>query len=122
MQMENKIEIVEQPVKKIVILSSSRFSLDEFFQRTELMIRAGQPFALNWVEGVVFIFSPYLPDSEAMVEEALQGIHYWSSLAFAAMPKYEPIKRFGAIEIPIINQSSVPELKQVGDWLKQKIK
>lgn len=120
--MENKIEIVEQPVKKIVILSSAKFSLEEFFQRVELMVRAGQPVGLNWVEGVVFIYAQYLPDSDTMVEEALQGIHYWSSLAFAPMPKYEPTRKVGAMEIPIINQSSVPELKQVGQWLSKKIK
>jgi len=117
-----EIEIVEQAVKKIVILSSTYFSLEEFMQRVELIAKAGQPMVLNWVEGITFYFMPYHPNSDIIIEEALRGTYYWSVVVFASMPKYEPIKRFGAREIPIINQSSEPHLTQVAQWLKKKIK
>ena len=115
-------EIIIQPIKKIVIFECTELSIEELFQRIELLARSGQPVALNWAEGIVFLCMPYQPDSDLMIEQTLKGTMYWAIAIFSSMPKYQPIKKFGAREIPIIDQTSIPYLRQVAQWLKKKIK
>ena len=128
MEKENKIEIVEHPIKKIVVLSVTQLSSEEFFKRMDLNARAlamsGQTLMLNWAEGVVFLVSPYHPDSDIIIEEALKGVQYFSGVVFASMPRYESARKLsvGVGEIPIVDQTSVPEMKQIAQWLKSKIK
>ncbi len=126
MEKENKIEIVEHPIKKFVILSTTQLSLQEFFKRMDLTARAlamtGQPLMLNWAEGIIFLISPYHSDSDIIIEETLKGTQYLASIAFASMPKYEPARKLGVGEIPIIDQTSLTEMKQIAQWLKNRIK
>jgi hypothetical protein len=119
--MEKEIEIVVQSIKKIVIFECMEFPPDELFNRIKLIAMSGQPIALNWAEGVVFLFMPYQPDSDTIIEEALKGTIYWEGVLFSPMPKYQPIKKIGAREIPIIDQSPIPYLRQVAKWLSKKI-
>jgi len=120
--MEEKIEITVQPIKKIVIFECTEFSFEELFKRVELMVRSGQPVVLSWAEGIVFLAMPYQPNSDVMIEQALKGTMYLALVMFSSMPKYQPIKKFGAREIPIIDQTPIPYLKQVAQWLKKRIK
>jgi len=122
MKENEKIEIIVQPIKKIVIFECTEFSIEEFFKRIELMAISGQPVALSWAEGIVFIALPYEPDSDVMIEEALKGTIYWATVIFSSMPKYETIKKFGAREVPVIDQTPIPYLRQVAQWLKKRIK
>ncbi|MCJ7633660.1 hypothetical protein MUP77_14880 [Candidatus Bathyarchaeota archaeon] len=123
MEKENKIEIVENPIKKIVILSSAQISLEEFFKRAELFAMAGQPITLSWAEGIVFLAVPFQSDSDIIIEETLKGTQYLSSVLFASMPKYESIKKVGGLrEIPIVDQTSISEMRQIAQWLQKKIK
>lgn len=120
--MEEKVEIIAQPIKKIVIFECTEFSIEEFFKRIELLAVSGQPVALSWAEGIVFLALPYQPDSDIIIEEALKGTIYWATVIFSSMPKYEPIKKFGAREVPVIDQTSIPYLRQVARWLKKRIR
>ena len=120
--MEEKIEITFQPIKKIVIFECAEFSTKEFFRRVELMARSGHSFALNWAEGIVFLAMPYHPESDAMIEQVLKGTMYLASVMFSLMPQYQSIKKIGALEVPIIDQTSIPYLRQVAQWLKKRIK
>jgi hypothetical protein len=126
MEKESKIEIVEHPIKKIIILSTSQLSLEEFFKRMDMTARAlamaGQPLMLNWAEGIIFLISPYHSDSDIIIEETLKGTQYLQNVVFASMPRYEPSKKISGGEIPIIDQTSLPEMKQIASWLKNKIK
>lgn len=123
MEKENKIEIVENPIKKIVILSSAQISLEEFFKRAELFAMAGQPITLSWAEGIVFLAVPFQSDSDIIIEETLKGTQYLGSVLFASMPKYESIKKVSGLrEIPIVDQTSISEMRQIAQWLKKKIK
>jgi len=119
MKRKEKIEIVDRQVKKIVILDQMEFSLADFFKRIELMATAGQPIVLNWAEGIVFLSVPYHPDSDMIIEETLKGTIYLAGVMYASMPEYQPIKRFGAREIPILDQTSIPHFRQVAEWLKK---
>ena len=120
--MKEEIEIIVQPIKKIVIFECTEFSNEEFFKRIELMAMSGQPLVLNWAEGIVFLSLPYQPDSDIIIEEAMKGTIYLAGVMFSSMPKYQPIKKFGAREVPIIDQTSIPYLRQVAQWLKKRIK
>lgn len=117
-----KIEITLSPIKKIVIFECIELPVEEFFKRVELMAISGQPVALNWSGGILFLAAPYYPDSDLIIEQALKGTFYWSSITFSSMPKYESIKRFGAREVPIIDQTSIPTFRQVAQWLKKRLK
>ena len=122
MEENEKIEIIVQPIKKIVIFECTKLSTEEFFKRIELIAISGQPVALNWAEGIVFLFMPYQPDSDIIIEQALKGTMHLAGVAFSSMPKYQKIKKFGAREVPIIDQTSILYLRQVAQWLKKKIK
>ncbi len=115
--MEQDVEIVVQPTKKIVILDCTEFPLEEFFKRVELIARTGHPIALNWAEGIVFVSMPFPHDSDLIIEEALKGTMYLASVMFSSMPKYQSIKKMGTLEIPIVDQTSVPHLRQVAKFL-----
>jgi hypothetical protein len=86
------------------------------------MAMSGQPVALNWAEGIVFLYFPYQPDNDMIIEETIKGTIYWTGVLFSSMPKYQPIKKFGAREVPIIDQTSIPYLRQVARWLKKRTK
>ena len=122
MKENEKIEIVVQPIKKLVIFEKRVLSSKEFFKRIELIVISGQPIALNWAEGIVFLYMPYQPNSDIMIEETLKGTMYWATVLFTSMPEYQPLKKFGAREIPIVDQTSIPHLRQVAQWLKKRIK
>ena len=117
-----KIEITVSPIKKMVIFECTELSTEEFFKRVELMAISGQPIALNWSEGIVFLALPYQPDSDIIIEQTLKGTFYWSTVVFSSMPNYQPIKKFGAREVPVIDQTSISYLRQVAQWLKKRIK
>jgi len=114
-------EIVVRPIKRIVIFESLELSLDEFFKRMGLIARTGQLLALNWAEEVVFFYMPFAPESEAVIEDAMDGTVYWGSVVFASMPRYEPLRKIGGMEIPIIDQTPDPHLKKVARYLKEKV-
>ena len=116
-----KIEITLNPMKKLVIFECIELPVEEFLKRVELMAISGQPVALNWSEGIVFLFTTYYPNSDIIIEQALKGTFYWSGITFSSMPKYESIKRFGAREVPIIDQTSIPTFRQVTQWLKKRL-
>ena len=120
--MEEKIEITVQPMKRIVIFECTEFPIEELFKRVELLVRSGQPVALNWAEGMVFLAVPFQPESDVMIEQAMKGSMYLASVMFSSMPEYQSIKKMGALEVPIIDQTSIPYLRQVAQWLKKRIK
>lgn len=119
MKEKEKVEIITRQIKKIVILDRIEFSLEDFFKRVELMAATGQPIALNWAEGIVFLCAPYHPNSDMIIEETLKGTIYWAGVMYAPMPDYQPIKKFGARGIPILDQTSLPHFRQVAEWLKK---
>ena len=62
------------------------------------------------------------PESDVMIEQAMKGTMYLASVMFSSMPEYQSIKKLGALEVPIIDQTSIPYMRQVGQWLKKRIK
>ena len=117
----NGIDIEIQPIHKIVTFECNKFTKEEFFKRISLVVRSRQSVQLNWAEGIVFVITPYQPNSDVVIKEALKGTVYWSNVIFAKMEKYEPVLKFGAFEIPLFDQSTNSILKEVALWLKERL-
>ena len=120
-KVHEKIEIAVNPIKRVVIFECTELSIEEFFKRVELMVMSGMRVALNWSEGIVFLMAPYQPNSDIIIEQTLKGTFYWSTVIFSSMPNYQPIKKFGAREVAIIDQTSIPSFRQVAEWLKKRL-
>lgn len=113
------IEIEIRPVKKIVIFETLKLSIDELLKRVRLLAGTGQLVPLQWAEGILFLASPFHPECDVIVEEAMRGSMYLGTVMFAEMPKYEPTRKVGGIEIPVMDQSPSPVFRQVAQWLKE---
>ena len=115
------VKITYEPFKEIVIKEYVRFEKIEDLIFIFAQLRAGgAPVALNWANGLVFVYSPLPPDTDQLVEEFLKGRIYWINVSFAEMPEYKPIfETRERVQVPIINLSSNPMIGQVMEWLKQ---
>ena len=113
------VEIVYEPAKQLVIMEVTQYSLQEFKEILGAIIKAGQPFVLNWAEGIVFIRIPLPPTTKDLIKEFLAGKIYWSNVTFALMPKYQPTLKATGYEIPVINATPNTVMREVARWLKE---
>ena len=121
MEENTAVNIIVKHIKNIFTFECTEFSKDEFFKRMGLVVRSKQSIQLNWAEGVIFTASPYQPQSDIIVKEALKGNIYWSSVLFSLMPEYKPSLKFGAFEVPVSDQTRNTTLRQVAKWLKERL-
>jgi len=78
---------------------------------------SGQPLALYWAEGVVFLADFVEP--EALPEEYVKGRIYASNISHAPMPKYSNFVRVGNIEVPVIDVTSNVGLRDLARWIRE---
>jgi hypothetical protein len=118
---EEKIKITYEPFKEIVIKEYTRFqNIEDLIYIFAQMRASGAPAALNWANGLVFVYLALPPDTDQLVEDFLKGRIYWTNITFAAMPQYKPVvETREKIQVPIINASSNIIIRQVTEWLKQ---
>lgn len=115
------VEIVYKPLKELVIGDYTYYPKPETLaSQLGIMVATGQPTALLWAEGVVFVPMPILPETEWMAQEYLRGRVYWSSVMFALMPTFQSPVRAGVLEVPVIDVSLNSMMKEVAQWLKGK--
>jgi hypothetical protein len=119
---ENKIKIIYKPAKEIVILDYFQFSIEKLDQMFARLIQSGIPISAQWAEGVIFLYFPLVPDTNDLMENYLKGRIYWSSVSFALMPKYATSIKLSGLEVPVINVSEHPILKETAKWLKEQAK
>jgi len=117
---DESVKITYEPFKEVVIKEYTRFEKIEDLIYIFAQLRAGgAPVSLNWANGIVFVHSVLPPDTEQIMEEFLKGKVYWVNVTFAAMPEYKPVlETKEKIQVPIVNVSSNPIIRQVTDWLK----
>ena len=53
------------------------------------------------------------------MEKYLEGRIYWSSVNFALMPKYAPSIKVSGLEIPVVNVSEHPVMRETARWLRE---
>jgi len=113
------VEIVCSPPKQLVILECTQYPSVESLSKTiATIIAMGQPFALKWAEGVTFSYSLLPPTTDSLMKEFLEGRIYWTDVVFALMPEYKPSIKVGTLDIPVIDVSPNPILREAAEWMK----
>lgn len=116
------IEVAEKPVKKLFVGERVYYEKHEDLATVlALSAATGQPVALYWAEGIVFIVSPAYQDSDLMAEKYLEGEIHWSSIAYAKLDDFAEHIRVKGMEIPVIDASKSKMMKEVAIWLKEHI-
>jgi len=116
---KNRIKIIYHPPKEIVILDYFQFSKDNLNQMFARVIHSGLPVVAYWAEGVLFIYFPLTPDTNDLMDNYLRGRIYWSSVHFALMPKYSPSIKVSGLEIPVVDVSAHPVMRETAKWLRE---
>jgi len=112
---------VYRPLKEVVVMEYVQYPTAEALIHNLMpAVRAGQPVALLWAEGVVFSATFVQPDTESVARELIEGRVYCSGVQFALMTSYTPTLRVGGIELPVNQVSPNPTLSQVARWLKKR--
>ena len=113
------VEIVCSPPKQLVILECTQYPSIEALSKTiAIIIRMGQPVVLKWAENVTFSYSLLTPTTDSLMKEFLEGRVYWTDVIFALMPEYKPTIRVGTLDIPVIDTSPNPILREAAKWMK----
>jgi len=73
----------------------------------------------QWAEGVLFIYFPLVPDTNDLMENYLKGRIFWSSVNFVLMPKYAPSIKVSGLEVPVVDVSEQPILRESAKWLRE---
>jgi len=113
------VEIVCRAPKKLVILECTQYPSIEALSKTiGTLISTGQPIILKWAEGVVLSYSLLPPTTDSLMKEFLEGRIYWADVVFALMPEYKPTVRVGTLDIPVIDVTPNPVLREAAKWMK----
>jgi len=118
---DESIKITYEPFKEIVIKEYTHFeNIEDLIYIFAQLRAAGAPVALNWTNGIVFVYTAMPPDTEQLSEEFLKGKVYWANVSFAVLPQYKPVlETKEKMQVPVINASSNTILRRVAEWLKQ---
>ncbi len=113
------VEIVCSPPKQLVILECTQYpSIEALSTTLATFIRVGQPLVLKWAEGVTFSYSLLPPTTDGLMKEFLEGRIYWTDVVFALMPNYRSTIKVGTLDIPVIDVSPNPILREAAKWMK----
>jgi hypothetical protein len=113
------MDIVCNPPKELVIIECTRYpSVDALARVIAVALSEGEVIVLKWAEGVAFMYTPLQPMNEDLIRELLKGRTYWSELLYAEMPEYKQAIRVGTLDIPVIDVSPNPLLKEAARWMK----
>jgi len=114
------VNVICNPVKELMILECARYpSADALARVIAIVISAGESVILKWAEGVVFMNTVLQPTSDELLAELLKGRMYWSEVYYAEMPEYKQTIRVGTLDIPVIDVSPNPLIRDAANWLKK---
>jgi hypothetical protein len=116
---QSKVRVLYKPAKEVVILDYFQFSKDNLSQMFARLIHAGLPVMAHWAEGVLFLYFPLVPDTNDLMENYLKGRIFWSSVSFTLMPRYAPSIKVSGLEIPVMDVSEHPILRETAKWLRE---
>ena len=117
------VDIIYKPFKELTIMEYTRYSKPEALAANlSIAIQSGQPAALLWSEGVVFVPVPLPPETDIVAQEYLNGRILWSSVLFALLPAYQQTIKVGTLEVPVIDATPNPIMQQVAHWLKEQVR
>ena len=114
------VEIVCRPPKEVIFLECAKYpSLEALSATIGTIIMTGQPIVLKWAEGIVFFYSPLPPTTDSLMEEFIKGKIYWTDVIYAVMPEYKSTIRLGTLDIPVIDVTPNPTLREIATWMKK---
>ena len=114
------VEIICSPPKELIILECTRYpSMEALAKIIAVVISSGECVIIKWAEGVAFIYTLLQPTTEDLMNEFLKGRVYWSDVIYAEMPEYKQTIRVGTFDIPVIDVSPNPLLRDATKWLKK---
>jgi hypothetical protein len=113
------VSIVHQPPQEIVVTGLTGFASQQNLASMIAFVMnvSGQPMALYWAEGVVFLADFVEP--EALPDEYVKGKIYASNVSHAPMTKYNNAIRIGTMEVPVIDVSSNIALRDLARWIRE---
>ena len=113
------VEVVCRAPKQLVILECTQYpSIEALSATIGTIMRAGQPVILKWAEGVTFSYSLLTPTTDSLMNEFLEGRVYWTDVIFALMPEYRSTIKVGTLDIPVIDVSPNPVMREAAKWMK----
>jgi len=119
-QVSVMVDIVCRPPKEIIFLECTKYpSVESLSATIGTIIMTGQPIVLKWAEGVVFFYSPLPPTTDSLMEEFVVGKVYWTDVIYAFMPEYKSTIRLGTLDIPVIDVTPNPTLREVAKWMRK---
>lgn len=114
------VNVVCNPVKELIILECAHYpTLDGLARVIAVVISAGESVILKWAEGIVFMYTVLQPTSDDLLAELLKGRMYWTEVYYAEMPEYKQTIRVSTLDIPVIDMSPNPLLREAAAWLKK---
>lgn len=114
------VEIICNPPKQLIILECTRYpSIDALAKIVAVVVSTGESVIMKWAEGVAFLYTPLQPTTEDLMNEFLKGRVYWADVIYAEMPEYKQSIRVGAFDVPVIDVSPNPLLRETAKWMKK---
>jgi hypothetical protein len=114
------VEIICNPPKQLIILECTRYpSIDALAKIVAVVISTGESVIMKWADGVAFLYTPLQPTTEDLMSEFLKGRVYWSDVIYAEMPEYKQTIRVGTFDVPVIDVSPNPLLRETAKWMKK---
>ena len=113
------VSIIHAPPQEIVVTGLTSFTSQQNLASMIAFVMnvSGQPMALYWAEGVVFLADFVEP--EALPDEYVKGKIYASNVSHAPMAKYNNLIRVGNMEVPVIDVSSNIALRDLAQWIRE---
>ena len=113
------VSIIHAPPQEIVVTGLTSFISQQNLASMIAFVMnvSGQPMALYWAEGVVFLADFVEPD--ALPDEYVKGRIYASNVSHAPMVKYSTSIRIANVEVPVIDVSSNVALRDLARWIRE---
>lgn len=115
------IVVKSEPFKEIIIMEHTRFPTIDDLARFANIAAGGKTTGVYWANGVAFVYYP-LPTTTEIAAKALieEKRVYWAFVSYARLPEYRPIiETKERIIVPVIDMSTSPLFRTVGQWLKE---
>ncbi len=113
------VTIIHSPPDQIVVTGLTSFISQQNLASMIAFVMnvSGQPLALYWAEGVVFLADFVEP--EALPEEYVKGKIYASNISHAPMAKYNNSIRVANVEVPVIDVTSNIALRDLAKYIRE---
>ncbi len=117
------VEIKHTPIKELNIFEYVREKYPEDLAMPSGLLASatGHVMALNWAEGIVFLFSALIPQTDAAFLRFIEGKIYCPSIHYTEMPEYRSsIQTAQGIHVPVVDVTGSPVMKELALWLKER--